>query len=336
MRLEKNGCAYRAAGNVYFDVSTFAEYGKLAKLDLEQLQAGARIEVDENKRNPMDFALWFTKSKFEDQELQWDSPWGRGYPGWHIECSAMAMHYLGESFDIHCGGIDHIPVHHTNEIAQSEGATGKQFARVWMHGGFLVMSKDKMSKSSGEFLTVDSLTERGFDPIAYRLFCLSGSYRNELAWSWEALENAANSLRKLKHAVLNLRDETEELPPREQVFAERSGRIVDLRQSFEAECLNDLSIPNALAVFHQALDEEQLDATERLVLLELFDEVLGLGVADWQKAEVPAEVLDLVQQREAARTSKDWQVADSLRDKISALGYTIEDTAEGTKVKRIS
>lgn len=335
-RLEAKGVAYKAAGNVYFDVATFEDYGQLAKLDLEQLQAGARIEVDENKRNPMDFALWFTQSKFNDQELQWDSPWGRGYPGWHIECSAMAMHYLGETFDIHCGGIDHIPVHHTNEIAQSEGATGKQFSRVWMHGGFLVMNKDKMSKSSGGFITVDTLIEKGFDPVAYRLFCLSGRYRNELAWSWEALGNAANSLKKLKSAVLDLRKECSSALSPSDFWNQASDEALALKSAFETECLNDLAIPNALAVLHQTIGNKTIAVAERLFLLEQFDAILGLGVADWHEVAVPAEVLSLAQQRDEARASKNWQEADTLRDKITALGYTIEDSVEGTKVKPTS
>ena len=182
--IEKRGYAYQSGGNVYFDVSKLDDYGKLAGLDLEGLRAGARIDVDKNKKSPLDFALWFTKSKFEKQELQWDSPWGRGYPGWHIECSAMSRCYLGESFDIHCGGIDHVPVHHTNEIAQNQGACGKDPAAVWMHGGFLVSDKEKMSKSKGEFLTLDLMKDKGHDPMAYRLFCLGAHYRRELTWSW--------------------------------------------------------------------------------------------------------------------------------------------------------
>ena len=200
-KLLEVGAAYQAGGNVYFDVSKDSDYGKLAGLDLEALQSGARIEVDSQKRNPQDFALWFTKSKFENQELQWDSPWGRGYPGWHIECSAMAEKYLGPEFDIHCGGIDHIPVHHTNEIAQSETASGKPFAHVWMHGGFLVVDKAKMSKSTGGFLTLDKINEEGLDPLAYRLFCLSGSYRKELSWSLDAVKSANTRLKKLRASL---------------------------------------------------------------------------------------------------------------------------------------
>ena len=189
-RLEERGHTYMSGGNLYYDISTYPDYGKLAGLNLDDLKAGARIEVDENKRNPYDFVLWFTKSKFENQALTWDSPWGRGYPGWHIECSAMSMKYLGEQFDIHTGGIDHIQIHHTNEIAQSEGATGKKWVNYWLHNEFLVMDKGKMSKSSGNFLTLQYVIDQGYDPLDYRFFLLGGHYRSQLTFSWESMESA--------------------------------------------------------------------------------------------------------------------------------------------------
>jgi len=327
-RLEENGYAYQSAGNVYFDVSRYADYGKLARLDLEQLRAGARIEVDANKRNALDFALWFTNSKFENQELQWDSPWGRGYPGWHIECSAMAMHYLGDSFDIHCGGIDHIPVHHTNEIAQSECATGKVFSRCWMHGGFLVVGKDKMAKSTGGFLTLDKVRERGFDPLSFRLFCLSGSYRNELSWSWEALESANNSLKRLKNSVLAWK-------AAEPAKAGPEGaRVRAYREAFQTHCYSDLGMPNALAVLHEVVSDSALSGAEKLGLVLRFDSILGLGVESWQQETVPEEILALAGRREEARTARRWQEADALRAEIVERGYVIEDSAEGPKVKK--
>ena len=204
-RLEANGFTYIADGNVCFDVAKFERYGELARLDLKALRAGARISVDAAKRNSHDFVLWFTKSKFENQELQWDSPWGRGYPGWHIECSAMAMKYLGEQFDIHCGGIDHIPVHHTNEIAQSEAAIGHRWVTLWMHGEFLLMNDEKMAKSKGNFTTVRTLIEQGYDPLAYRLFCFSASYRTQLSFNKEGMDSAQRSLTRLRHEVTELK-----------------------------------------------------------------------------------------------------------------------------------
>ena len=336
-RLVKNGSAYESGGNVYFDVAKFPSYGALARLDLDSLKAGARIEVDEQKKNPLDFALWFTKSKFENQELQWNSPWGEGYPGWHIECSAMAMHYLGETLDIHCGGIDHIPVHHTNEIAQSEASTCKPFSRFWMHGAFLVLGKDKMSKSTGEFLTLDRVKERGFDPLSYRLFCFSANYRQELSWSWEALEAAANTLRRMKNTVLGWREEWKEinLPPEDGAW---STRAQELKRAFEQAVFDDLGMPNAIAVLHETMQEKTLASTERYRLLTVFDNVLGLGIENWQieEVEIPAQVASLVKEREDARKARDWKKADVLREQITALGFAVEDRAGGSKVKRTS
>jgi len=331
-RLEQRGMAYQAGGNVYFEVQKFPQYGDLAKLDLEKLQAGARIDVDANKRHPLDFALWFTNSKFENQELQWDSPWGRGYPGWHIECSAMSMKYLGEQFDIHCGGIDHIPVHHTNEIAQSQGATQRPLANVWMHGGFLLADKEKMSKSKGEFLTLDVVKNRGVDPLAYRMFCLGGYYRNELTFSWEALENAARGLKKLQSTVNNWKQSCSGTP--EAVV--NANVAAELRNRFEAAIFDDLGVAKAMSVVHEMSQESSLSEAERLAIMLCFDEVLGLGVASWSAAEadVPPEVWELAEKRKSARAEKDFRLADELRDKIAALGYTVEDGPSGMKVKR--
>jgi cysteinyl-tRNA synthetase len=201
-RIEANGYTYSAGGNLYFDISKFPHYGELALLRLDELKAGARIETDENKRNPHDFVLWFTKSKFENQSLVWDSPWGRGYPGWHIECSAMSIKYLGETFDLHAGGIDHIPIHHTNEIAQSEAATGKHpWVKYWIHNEFLIMDKGKMSKSKGGFITLQNLIDEGFDPLDYRYFLLGAHYRSQLQFSYEALEGAKNARKSLLDRV---------------------------------------------------------------------------------------------------------------------------------------
>ncbi len=330
-RLEAGGFAYQSGGNVYFDVARFPDYGKLAQLNLEALKAGARIDVDERKKHPLDFALWFTKSKFENQELQWDSPWGRGYPGWHIECSAMSMSYLGEQFDIHCGGIDHIPVHHTNEIAQSEAATGKQLANIWLHGGFLLTDKEKMSKSKGEFLTLDVVRDRGFEPLAYRLFCLAGHYRRELQFSWEALSGAQVNLEKWRNAVLSYKQES----GRQSNGKPSSALSIELETQFRDAVFDDLGLARALAVVHRVISEA-LPAEEKLRLLLEFDQVLGLGLANWeaQVVEVPKQVQELVSERERARKEKRWKDADILRDQIGQLGFVVEDKKEGAVVRK--
>lgn len=335
-QLEKRGFAYQAGGNVYFDVAKFSAYGELAKLDLSTLRSGARIEVDSQKRSPLDFALWFTKSKFEGQELQWDSPWGRGYPGWHIECSAMARRYLGDEFDIHCGGIDHIPVHHTNEIAQSQGATGRAPAKWWMHGAFLLEKNDgedakKMSKSAGAFLVLDRIIERGIEPLSYRLMCYSANYRSELAFSWSALEAADATFRKVRSTVETLRESGE---PAE--IATPRGR--ELLAQFESSVFDDLAMPRAIAVMHAVLGASDVEPTERLALLEKFDEILGLGVKQWRRVltEIPAEVTALADERLAARRAKNWGESDRLRGEIAKRGFAVLDAKDTYTLKKAS
>jgi cysteinyl-tRNA synthetase len=323
-RLEERGLAYVAGGNVYFDITAFSAYGKLGGQRREDLQAGARIEVDAAKRNPHDFALWFTKSKFENQEMIWDSPWGRGYPGWHIECSAMSMKYLGEQFDIHCGGVDHIAVHHTNEIAQSEGATGKApWVRVWMHAEFLVTYSERMSKSSGEFTTVDTLIAKGYDPLAYRYLCLGAAYRQQLGFSYEALDGAANALDRLRRSVLALK---EEAGGKVAPVAPDHPRLVE----FLTHLADDLNMPRALSVVWGVLKDDR-PAAEKLGLLYKFDEVMALGLESYRPAaqEIPAEVTALAERRAQVRKAKDWKESDRLRDEIAALGYIVKDTPEG-------
>jgi len=330
-QLEEKDIAYKAGGNVYFDVSKFPEYPKLAQLDLSSLESGARIEVDSNKRSPLDFALWFTNSKFENQELQWDSPWGRGYPGWHIECSAMARKYLGDEFDIHCGGIDHISVHHTNEIAQSQGATGCCPAKFWVHGNFLITSGDgkdnqKMSKSTGEFLTLDLLKERGFNPLAFRLLCLGTSYRSELSWSWQALESAARSLNKLKDQILTLKQAA-------QLESSPADEEKDYSAEFNEALFSDLSTPRALATLHKIVGDNSLSAHSRLNLITELDTVLSLNLLQSESAEIPAEIVKLADERLVAKKERDFKKADALRLAISEKGYVLEDTKEGYKLR---
>ncbi|HAE23588.1 MAG TPA: cysteine--tRNA ligase [Spirochaetaceae bacterium] len=341
-RLEAKGFTYMAAGNLYFDVAKFPDYGKMAMLKLEELQAGTRVELDQNKRNPFDFVLWFTKSKFEDQALQWDSPWGRGYPGWHIECSAMSMKYLGEQFDIHAGGIDHIQVHHTNEIAQSEAATGKQWVRYWLHNEFLIMDKGKMSKSSGNFLTLQTLVDAGYDPLDYRYFLLGGHYRSQLQFSYDALDSAKASRRSLNERVLSLRDnatpEGVRAPALPALSALAPAAIARL-EAFKAAIEDDLSTPRALAELWGVLREQKLPAAHALAAAFDMDRVLGLGLAGQERKEsgvdpaLAAEIEELIAQRAAAKKAKDFSKADGIRNQLKERGVLLEDGPAGTSWK---
>ncbi len=327
-KLEKKGFTYIAGENVYFDTSKLSDYGKLAKLDL-QAEAKARVEKDPHKKNPHDFVLWFTKSKFQEQEMKWPSPWGTGYPGWHLECSAMSMKYLGEQFDIHCGGIDHIPVHHTNEIAQSEAATGKKpWVKYWLHNEFLVLAEGKrMGKSEGNILTLSTLQERGFHPLDYRYFCLGTHYRMPLMFSLEALEGAKNTRRRLVEKVLELKKGRKN-EPSNQDLAE------DYLERFTEQINDDLNTPQALATMWEMLKDEGLNGKEKYTLLLKFDAVLGLNLKKVKEEKIPKEVIKLAEERLIARHNKDWKKADELRQKIAALGYSVGDTKEGYEVRK--
>lgn len=338
-RIETNGYTYMAGGNLYFDVTKFSTYGELANLRMDDLRAGARIEVDENKKNPHDFVLWFTKSKFENQALVWDSPWGRGYPGWHIECSAMSMKYLGESFDIHAGGIDHVPVHHTNEIAQSEAATGKKWVNYWLHAEFLIMDKGKMSKSKGGFVTLQSLIEAGIDPLDYRYFCLSGHYRSQLTFSWEAMEQAKASRKALVEKFLDLKEKVsgQQLPALTELVSGAAERLA----RFDESLADDLAAPRALAELWQLLRDPQVPAAHALAAALDMDQVLGMGLAAAQKsessldAETVSRIEGLILERAAAKKAKNWASADAIRATLKGMGVALEDGAAGTTWKSL-
>ena len=328
-KLEKNGHTYEADGNVYYDVSTFKYYGKLAKLKLEDQKAGARVEHDESKKNHFDFVLWFTKSKFAKHAMQWDSPWGKGYPGWHIECSAMSMKYLGEQFDIHTGGIDHIPIHHTNEIAQSEGATGKKWVNYWLHNEFLVIDKDKMAKSGENFLTLKVLEEKKFSPLDYRYFTFTAHYRKQLSFSLEAMEAAKNAFDSLKRKIIEFKKGTGD--------GEKHAEIARKYKNKFLEVINDdLNIPEAMAVLWNVIKDDKLSAKEKLSILFDFDRVFGLNLkqVEEDKFDIPDDIMDLITQREQARQNKDWKKADELRTLLKKKGYEISDTPEGPDIKR--
>jgi cysteinyl-tRNA synthetase len=330
-RLEALGYTYEIDDGVYFDVSRLDEYGRLSRQGLNGMQAGARVDVNPQKRQPADFALW--RKATPEHIMQWDSPWGKGYPGWHIECSVMSMKYLGETLDIHTGGEDHIATHHENEIAQSEAATGEPFVNYWMHGRFLRWKDEdrRMSKSSGEFLVVGDLEERGFDPLAYRYLCLTASYRVPLTFSWEAMESAAESLNRLRDNVRRLGIETQDAVAAQPPAA--------LEERFVEAIADDVNIPGALAVTWEAVRaaNRASDVNEKRALFDLvldFDRVLGLrlsDVVDVDAERLPTEVAELVHQREEARAARDWSTADALREAIRRLGYEVEDTPMGTQ-----
>ena len=331
-RLEEKGHTYTAGGNVYFSIDTIDDYGKLAGQKQEDKLSGARIAVDGNKRNPQDFVLWFTNSKFGEQAMMWDSPWGRGYPGWHIECSAMSMKYLGETFDIHCGGIDAIPVHHTNEIAQSEAATGHKWVNYWCHGEFLLNDKGKMSKSSGEFLTLPVLVGHGYNALDYRYFCLGGHYRTQLKFSYEALDHAKSARERLNSMVAELKAKAKP----ESTISEKAESYKD---SFFAALFNDLRCPEALAVMWKMLKDNSITDGEKLSLLYSMDKVLGL---DLDKVEAKKEEKvggeeewKLVEERKQAKAEKNYQRADEIRKELEERGYIVKDTPQGPILQKI-
>lgn len=331
-RLEERGHTYISGGNVYFSIDTFPQYGRLARLKLDQLNSGARIEVDENKRNPKDFVLWFTKGKFENQAMKWDSPWGVGYPGWHLECSAMSMKYLGDSFDIHCGGIDHVSVHHTNEIAQSEAATGKEWVKYWVHGEFLIDETGKMSKSKGDFLTLSLLIDKGFDPLDFRYFCLTGHYRSQLIFSWASLQAARGGRINLKKQIQAIRSASDDT--RKPVASDEAKAILD---EFETHIATDLHIPQALAVLWKLVKDKDIDPSEKLSVIESMDSIFALDLLQEKKHEeepVPEEILALVEKRTEAKKNRDFTQADSLRDEIREKGYAVKDTKDGVEITR--
>ena len=316
-KIEANGHTYMAGGNLYYDTTTFADYGKLANLNLEELKAGAGNRgLDENKRNPTDFVLWFTKSKFENQALTWDSPWGRGYPGWHIECSAMSMKYLGEQFDIHTGGIDHIPVHHTNEIAQSEGATGKKWVNYWLHNEFLVEKNGKMSKSSGEFLTLQRLIDKGYEALDYRYFLLGAHYRSQVMFSWEAMDSAKNGRKALVNRAKKVLEAAGGRTADENSLSEKAKGYLD---SFKADLENDLATPQALSRLQVAVKDNELKAEDALFLIKKMDSVLALDLLkEAESSGTPdaelnstdpeaAQIEQLLLQRTQAKKDKDFE-----------------------------
>jgi cysteinyl-tRNA synthetase len=314
-RLEEKGFTYRTSDGIYFDTSKLKDYGKLAKLKKEGLKAGKRIEMRE-KRNKTDFALWKFSPEREKRQQEWPSPWGVGFPGWHIECSAMSMKYLGETFDIHTGGIDHIPIHHTNEISQSEAATGKKFVNFWLHGNFLNFKGEKISKSKGGLYTVSDLEEKGFSPLAYRYLCLTTHYRKSLEFSLANLKNSQNAYERLKNIVANLKNEGK---MNEKYMAD-----------FEKAVNDDLNMPRALAVLWRLLRDKKAEG--KTATITKMDEILGLDLRKIRKTEVPPEIKKLIRQRDRLRLGKKWTEADKIRQELEKKGWMVKDTKVGTEL----
>jgi cysteinyl-tRNA synthetase len=335
--LEQKGYAYRTSDGMYFDTAKFAPYGKLGNINLKGLQEGARVEENHEKKSPHDFALWKFSRPDEKRQQEWSSAWGVGFPGWHIECTAMIFKLLGKQIDIHTGGIDHIPVHHQNEIAQAEAATGKQYVRYWLHGEFITIEGRKISKSLGNTIYLHNITDRGFNPRSLRYWFLTGHYRSPMNFTWDALEAADTALKRLEKLYLELRtnknSSTQQNPENNSFehFAKRFYEAIG----------NDLDTPKALALVWDMTKDTSLSTKQKLQALELADKVLGLGLIDakpmqkltvMKESDLPDEVQQLAKEREIARNEKDFEKSDELRNKLHKLGYEVQDSHDGQKI----
>ena len=326
--LEEKGFTYQTTDGIYFDTARFPDYARLSRQNRDALQEGARVEKNVEKRNPTDFALWKFSPADVQRQMEWDSPWGVGFPGWHIECSAMSMKYLGDSLDIHCGGTDHIDVHHTNEIAQSEAATGKPFFNFWLHGEFLnIQGGKKMAKSEGNFLTLDNaFTEQGLDPLVFRYAAFLSHYRKPMEYSEASVDAARNGLRHLRQQVRRLAESATAAPA-----------VVDpvYREKFLEPLRDDLNMPRAMAVVQELLKSDLPEPVKLATVRDFDTAVLGLELdRPLEEASIPEDVAALAAARTQARKEKDWALADELRDRLTAMGYVVKDTPDGTVVTR--
>lgn len=321
-QIEQKGFCYRTSDGIYFDTSKDPDYGYLARLDKDGLQHGARVDQGE-KRNVTDFALWKFSPADQQRQMEWDSPWGRGFPGWHIECSAMAAKYLGPLFDIHCGGKDHIPIHHSNEIAQAHACYGTNLSNYWLHGYFLQTSTEKMSKSSGEFLTTSTLIDKGYEPIAYRYFCLLAHYRSDIVFSWEALDSAVTALSRMREAYYK--------------WSKGGTASATYVEKFKSFVNDDLNTSRTIALIWDLIKDDSVLDADKKATVDLIDTVLGLRLADWvpAKAEAaPAAAIEIATRRQQARADKDWATADQLRAELSAMGFDVIDQLDGFELKK--
>lgn len=326
-QLEEKGFTYQISDGVYYDTAKFPRYADFARLDLDEQQAGARVEHNPEKRNATDFALWKFSPQGSQRDMEWDSPWGKGFPGWHLECSAMGMKYLGETMDIHAGGIDHLPVHHTNEIAQSEAVTGKPLSRHWMHTNHITVNGEKISKSLGNGITLEDIEQKGFSLTAFRLHVLESHYRSQSKFSWESLEAASNRLRDYQ-ALADLRFQV--------VTADRQLTELDYeqyKQDIQAALSDDLNTPEALRIVslianerHDSIHHTEYDAF--MEFLQYLDDVLGLKLLE--SSDITDDQKKLIARRQTARDNKDWAASDKIRGELSKQGLSVRDTAHGT------
>ncbi|MDP2926992.1 MAG: cysteine--tRNA ligase [bacterium] len=340
-KIEKKGFTYKTKTGLVFDTSKFPEYAKFARLNLKKQTAGSRVEVDPEKKKPWDFLLWVTNQP--NHIMQWDSPWGKGFPGWHIECTAMSTKYLGKRFDIHTGGKEHIPVHHTNEVAQAFGAFGQQTANYWLHNGWLVIESEKMSKSLGNNVLATNLIDKGFNPLALRYLILTSHYRQGLNFTWKGLGAAQRALDNLYEKVVELKEQSSRTKPKSQTLVPNLSRgsrsFKEYQKKFIERLAQDLGVASALALTWQMLKDKALKPEEKYRLLIDFDQVFGLKLWEVRPPtifELPAAMKRLVERREKLRQAKKWQEADEVRKKIEKLGWQIEDTSEGPKTRKMS
>jgi len=316
--MEENGFTYKTKTGLVFDTGKFADYAKFANLKLDKMEMGKRVEVDKEKKKPWDFLLWVTNQP--NHKMLWDSPWGKGFPGWHLECTAMSTKYLGQKFDIHTGGVEHIGVHHTNEIAQAFGAFGANTANFWLHNAWLKLKKGKMSKSKGDGLTVQDLVEKGYDPLAMRYLVLQSHYRKGLTFSEESLKAAEKGLKGLREVMVSSRRYGTDV-----LKGSRMGKVSKkYKERFVEKISNNLAMPEAMAVVWEVTKSDLSDADKRVTLLD-FDKVLGLGLSEGKMVEIPEEVKELAEGRWGAKEAKEWEKADRLREKIEKLGWLVED-----------
>lgn len=329
-KIEKNGYTYKTSDGIYFDTSKLIDYGKLANLDIEGLREGARVEKNPEKKNLTDFALWKFAKEGEKREMEWDSPWGQhSFPGWHIECTAMSMKYLGEVYDIHTGGIDHISVHHTNEIAQAQGAIGKDFVNFWLHNNFITVDDEKMSKSKDNFYTMKDIEDQEIDPLALRYLFLTANYRTQLNFTWESVRGAQNTLETLIEHMRLLQEPNKKKSDKK--------RIEHYKKKFLKYINDDLNIPMALSTIWELIrEEERISNKDKYDMIIDFDKVLGLRLKDVKKfkEKLPKEIQDLIKKREQARKDKDWLTSDKIRVELKEKGIILEDTEKGIRWKK--